>query len=1271
MKLRIFLFLSLYFIFTTKVLAGEPLVKYNIFYQTDPVTKLRLPDGSLFKKPNTYRNGGNSLINPNSPMIGDTEDCYPDDPDNPTGNILISGSITSKETNQPITGAVVAVYMGNEHTNNTTEYFGSPERFVIGQGKRLTNLYYYDVTKDGQFKVYACNDYKALSSDKVTRYGSNFCEDGYTKTGSNCTHFDYTKAYPKFYLSVICGMSGYEKGPRSSDEKLYLQTKDESKLKPWIGEILSIDNYNEPYKGAGRPDYLSKRHLDIRISCPTNLSAFPVPMFLDYTSDDNVASCRMDDVSPNLVNYFKKIQTPLRSSLYSLGSSLVTGSTVIPDINSLNNCLDADNPLCAKNFITQSFPVPNKDKNMFNYGRSTFIQGSDSLVNANPVLKNEVMSYNTSKGLHTRKIDFQAGDYVDGEVDYLAVGMDKTTGQIDAKLDAKTGIDDVKFDLESLKDLYACFTSFNFPVFRSSSALDEKSFSEANPALSRYYTPNIRIPTCRELYCGGEYIPDGDICNVSAYNEKNGFDFAVPQSKKITQINALSGYGPGVTMTLRSKKEITEELMVLVNELISSDFNPKKDLPGVKYKPVNRIRDMIGCVADNGQPVLVGDDGSITYESKKGPKKFWSPVPMISFISIPYNMEYMHAISNDNYANKTGPGGSLYTEECNIGSAGGTYNDKQFANCRSAVIPGGVYSVSALRVIAKMCNDNTKLPMPMKDKYEDILNTSRVTYSSGSDNGNSRGVEVELAVTKIGSPVSLCLCDPNSPTAGCNQNTKLNSNFKDNFGTASFVGQADQQKNGNNYLGTLCDMTKKDSQNNQSCNGWLSDNAKFNLKGSPNFIGGSNNLKVAWSYSYDRFSAREGTDQYIHYTRTEGNDNSQPSNNHNIPSKNDPLTKDNLNGSGDFTKACKEFDSSGNCINYYHVIHDVKVQNISSLENPTNRPNVNFGSDTNTENIPMQEFDSATGNPRSAGEFKIFQQTKDGTSGYVYTKYDYINEKYDPIPDLLNDFRKYSIYGIIPAGGTQFCRTPKLATLLDFRTQEYAKNSGTGSPPEKNEGFDMNFATSSGAFCNEAIPGELDRCEPLPSGADGPDVITEDKVPRAGYTVPDMCKMRKCLTFCNQLYPSYEFYQSPSGFFDDVIQSATSSALTPIVPTGPSGRPLPHYGKRGINERAYFCKNSEPKTQNVAMEFNKGDEGCVLDYTRKIREVFVLPAASNPLLADRENDPTLSKFNYPVYNNQICINPVNQLNYDPSKPILNDQFNCRPYIQAQRPADFR
>ena len=48
MKLRIFLFLSLYFIFTTKVLAGEPLVKYNIFYQTDPVTKLRLPDGSLF-----------------------------------------------------------------------------------------------------------------------------------------------------------------------------------------------------------------------------------------------------------------------------------------------------------------------------------------------------------------------------------------------------------------------------------------------------------------------------------------------------------------------------------------------------------------------------------------------------------------------------------------------------------------------------------------------------------------------------------------------------------------------------------------------------------------------------------------------------------------------------------------------------------------------------------------------------------------------------------------------------------------------------------------------------------------------------------------------------------------------------------------------------------------------------------------------------------------------------------------------------------------------
>jgi hypothetical protein len=1269
MKLRIFLFLSLFFIFTTKVLAGEPLVKYNIYYQTDPVTKLRIPDKSLIDTSNRFRNGGISVLNPNSPMIGDTEDCYPDDPNNPTGNILISGNITSKETNQPITGAVVAVYMGNEHTNNTTEYFGAPERFVIGAGKRLTNLYYYDVTKDGRYTVYACNDYKALSQDKVKRYGSNFCEDGYTKTGSNCTHYDYTKSYPKFYLSVICGMSGFERNNRSSDIKFYLQTKDEARLKPWIGEILSIDNYNEPYKGLNRPDYLAKRNMDLKVSCSNNLAAFPVPMFLDYTTDENVASCRMDDVSPNLVNYFKKIQTPLRSSQYSLASSLVPGSTKVPDINSLNNCLDADNPLCAKNFITKSFPVPDKDKNMFNYGRSTFIQGSTSLVNANPVLRNEVMSYNTVKGLHTRSIDFQAGDYAPGEEDYLAVGMDKTTGQIDAKLDAKTGIDDVKFDLESLKDLYACFTSFNFPVFRSSSSLDEKAFSEANPALSKYFTPNLRIPSCRELYCGGEYVPDGAICNVPTVNETNGFNFGVPQNKKVTQISALSGYGPGVTMTTRSKKEITEELMVLVNELINSDFNPKKDLPGVKYKPVNRISDIIGCVADNGQPVLVAEDGSITYESIKGTKKFWSPVPMISFISIPYNMEYMHAISNDNYKNKPGANGSLYSEECNIGQAGGPNNDKQFANCRSAVIPGGVYSVSALRVIAKMCNDNTRLPMPMKDKYENILDTSRVATGS-NDNGNNKGIEVELAATKIGSPVSLCLCDPNSPSAGCNQATKLNSNFKDNFGAASFVGQADQQKNGNNYLGTLCNMNKEDAENN-TCNGWISQNAGFNLKGSPNFVGGSSNLRVAWSYSYDRFLARDNTDQYIHYTRTEGNDTSQPSNNNNLPSTNDPLTKDNLNAPGDFGKACKTYDSTGKCTNFYQVVHDIKVQNISSLENPANRPDVTFGSNTNTKQIPMTEFDSATGSGKDDGAFKIFQRTKDGTSGYVYTKYDYVNEKYDPIPELLNEFRKYSIYGIIPAGGSRYCRTPKLATLLDFRTQEYAKNTGTNSPPEKNEGFDMNFSTSSGVFCNEAIPEELDRCDNLPNGADGPDVAPMDKVSRPGYTTADLCKMRKCLSFCNQLYPTYEFYGSPSGFFNDVIQSATSSAFTTVVPTDPSGNPLPQFKGKKVNERVYFCKNSEPKTQNVAMELNKGDEGCVLDYTKKIRDIFVLPAASNPLLSDRQFDPSLDKFNYPIYNNQLCINPVNQLNYNPNNPVLNDQFNCKPYIQAQRPADFR
>lgn len=1265
--LFLFLFAFLILIFDAKVKAAEPLIKYNIEFQKDKDGN-RIPDRAA----TYFRNGSNALINPNSPKIGDPDDCYPDDLSNPKGNILISGSITDKETNAPINGAVVAVYMGAEHLNNISDNLGSADRFIVGEGDRLTNLYYYDVSKNGYFTVYACNDYKKLSEDKIKRYGNNFCLDGYVKNQGRCTHFDYVKAFPKFYIAVLCGMSGYELSRRTNNPDNYRKEMDNAKLKPWIGEILSVENFNEPYKGANAPDFLSRKEFHIKVNCAENLQPFPVPMFLEYTSSDNVASCRMDDVSPDLVNYFKKIQSPLRSSNYDIKKSLVTGSTKIPDINSLKECLDPLDPLCPKNFIKKGFPEPDKQKNFFDYGNKAYTPDSTSSVNANPQLREEIFSYNTSRGLHGRKIDFERGNDEDPKSDYLPLDRGSYQGQIDGKIDAKTTIDDVKFDLNSLKDLYACFTTFNFPLTRSSSSVDEQEFSKANPALSRYYTPNLRIPSCKELYCGGQFIPENEICKVRKVNEDNGIDFRLDDTDRYTQINVLSGYGPGVTMTLKSKKDITLELMALVSELIKSDFNPKKPLPNVKYKPVNKITDIIACYADDGKPVLLNEDGSISYESKLGSRNFFSPVPMISFLSIPYNIEFLHAISNDNYANKAGAN-SYFSEECNYGDPNSAdLRDKQFANCRSAVIPGGVYSVSALRVIAKMCKDNTRLPGDRTVTYSDKAEKSFVMPNVGITADNEQ--MVELAVTKIGTPNSLCLCDPNSPTAGCNNNSKLNNDSSRNFGVASFVGDNSQNK-GNNYLGTLCNM-EKDLSKTTTCSEILK-NSPNNVKGSSNFLGGSDNVRVAWAYSLKDMEAGYEVDYFFHHV-TEPGDEIPQTNHGALPNLNIVPFISYVNGqkTEDYVsdKACVALYKSGDeipggkgvgdCKSYVDFKQEVKEENISSMQKPFNIPEPTL---TETPTVGLYDKDvDASGNPtlKNVGYANLYQRTKDGTSGYIYTKYQYLNQKYDPIPDLLNDFREYTIYGIIPGGSGNVCRTPKLATLVDFKTTEYISNSRDARANQ--DGLTMNFAVSRGLLCNEVIPDELDRCET------GEDVTPGDNQKVHDYSPADECKLRKCLTLCSQLYQTYEFYTSRSEFFNRFIESATTPALTIDAPTDPSGNPLPYYARKNVNERVYFCKNSDPKAKNVALEMNKGDEGCVIDYTRKIREVYTLPRKTDLETVGR-NAYSYEKFNYPVYNNQICINPVNQLNFagKDKNSQVNDFLNCKPYIGPQRPNDFQ
>ena len=87
---------------------------------------------------------------------------------------------------------------------------------------------------------------------------------------------------------------------------------------------------------------------------------------------------------------------------------------------------------------------------------------------------------------------------------------------------------------------------------------------------------------------------------------------------------------------------------------------------------------------------------------------------------------------------------------------------------------------------------------------------------------------------------------------------------------------------------------------------------------------------------------------------------------------------------------------------------------------------------------------------------------------------------------------------------------------------------------------------------------------------------------------------------------------------------------------------------------------------------NKGDEGCVLDYVRNIREIYTLPKEMKAGALSNLGNPLYTKFNYPVYNNQICINPVNQLNFSGrgKNDGINDSFNCKPFIGPQRPEDF-
>jgi hypothetical protein len=1264
MRTNTFVILSIFFfliIFTTKVYAGEPLVKYEVFTVTDPSGNL-VPDSEnpamfgiegkqKFRIPGEGRPIASKALNPNKPIIGYKDDCYPEDPDNPEGNIVISGRIISNFSNKPVNGAAVAVYMGAEQLRNVTDgaYAYPGDRFIHG-GKddegRLTNLYYIDISKNGTYKVFACNSYKQISTDRKNvlkdvsplEFGDNIpCRlDGYSSsTSSSCTHFDYAKAYPKFSLAVICGMEN---------------TFDPENPSPIIGEIYSIDNYNEAYKSANPPSFMQKTNFDIRVNCYDNIEPFPIPMFLEYNSPLNVASCRLDDISPNLQNYFQKVQQPLKNDFYPIASYLNPVSNVVPDETALPDCSNPDDIYCLKNFINKSFPKPESGKNVFDYGNNVYLDPAS----ANPFTKNNILSYGTN--MQSRTADLHENADPAGDNDWIAVTTTSSKGQFDAKIDMKSYIDDYKFDLNSLKELYACFTTFNAPSMRTNAQLDELNrnrFANRTADLTKeFYQNNLRIPSCKELYCGSEFVPNNEICKIKKPSVDAKEAYGLNKASERTeddyyQLNALTGYGPGVTLNFKSLKEITNDLLVLAKDLINSDFNPKKSIPNstLLYKPVTKISEIVACIDDTGNPVYLNDgttseEASITYTYNGQSTTFFSPVPLMSFISVPYTMELFHAIEGDNFANfnKSDPARNLiFPEQCNYDNVDYSANKTQlFANCRKAVIPGGVYSISALRVISNICNNVIKLPTADAGNIPVGSPLTNVSEIATNNSVMAKGLAIDLSVSKIGTPVSMCLCSTNDKN--CNVTTSLNNKqiVKD-YAIASFVGAGDQYyKDGEdkNVLGFLCNnkhasLTSKEPK--YDCLSKITNVDQWEISNTSrdNYIGANpTNLKISWDYSWELFNSNTGLDTYLTY---KWNGNIKPfAGNYNVfkfdngswNTGGTVLSSDIERG----TVPCKQGykDSENNdkltCTDPASGVEwgigiEKDIKQVSSLTE-SRIESVYVGATQIPENTYLaDEPKIGDVDPDYVKPSLIVKQrTKDGTSGYTMTRFKFRNAKYDPIPDLLNEFRKYSVYGAM-AG--DICRTPKINSIIDINESNFnSENTGSKAPL-----IDMYTA---GIHCNSYIPEEMEKCE------------DESQIPELWNRISDAnmrnrkdgCKLLKCQVFCNQLSPTYYTVQE----YKD-------------------GKP---FGKLD-----FFCRNLNP-TQGVEFQVNPGDEGCILDFTNKMKQAYANPAELKYEDIQPSSQARFDKSNYPIYNNRLCFNPslTNPLN----SSYTFDKNNCTPFV---------
>jgi hypothetical protein len=1324
-----------------------------MMYRLDPTTGQPLKESDPLsdwnpkKDPNLYPNNPQffyhnfdtpwvgpkgTTVDPNNPDIGNPDDCYPENPDNPTGNILFSGRVISNTDGKVINGAVVAVYMGAENTYNVADSgvmgLGEGKRFVVG-GKdkygRLTNLYSYSITNKGEYKVFACNDYKKLTASRLaflrninsTQF-QNITQlpENYSASGQDSIYYDYSKTYPKFHLAVICGMA---------------ITPDKKGLSPIIGEVYSVVNYNNEYKSPNRPNYMRKTGFDIRVNCNSELPNFQVPMFLDYSSTTNIASCRMDDISPNLLSYMNDIRKPFRNALDTAPGDLTApNTTVVPDVNALPECPPGD-PFCLKNFITASFPKPERGKNVFDYGQKTFLDPNS----VNDVIKNQEFIY-SSPWLIDRHVDLDDSQ-ISNEDDFIPIGKRSTKGQIDAKIDMRSSIDDYKFDIDSLRQLYACFTTLNAPEVKSSARYDDlrNNHVQVFPDQKYSYMLNMRIPSCRELWCAQFANPDRTLCSIPKVSKIDPvadlrFNNSLDQSY---YMRASLGYGPAVTLSKLSQADITRNFLVLAKQLIASDFNPKAPFPNAEnlasYKPITDIGQIPACFADNGSlvnlnPSGTSSEGAINYTMSNGSSHtFYSPVPLLSFISIPNVIEIYHSNTGDNYRNLSSEKTpEFFSEECDVTTGPKRPNNQKFANCRKAVIPGGVYSLSALTLISKMCRDALKNPAPNSGVFDSVTPTG--TSINVTNNTPLPYKDIEPGMSKIGTLQSLCLCEPGDNN--CNLFRSLNNVYESspnnnklltaaradiersygNYALGSLVGNADQTE-GDNFVGVLCNNKFLDPVGkiaNTCLAGNLSNYDGPNgfslpIKDLVKYVPNSSNLQVRWPFSTGELNTDEA---YDYLTFQWGGSFTDQVKSRITPYKIDATTgvisNANLNeyksGGPNVTletlepkwEQCdagqierkvsgKKYDgplpytsSSGVTYSTRESVEDACEAGTLSVctteEKFVCKRNKPLGLERNSKNISDIEVTKSSSNQEtripgekffkdnnttSYDEIKVIQNVKKGTLGAVRGKFSFSNAKYDPIPEILNGFRDYSMFGKMPTND-YYCKTPKLTALVDLKVFELDISSESYLKVKPSSSLIDNY--TAGMHCNSYMPEEMSKCD-RPDFRDYMAENWKSAARAAGLNdtqTREYCKAVRCKILCQHMYTEGNFY------FYGALEE---------------GNPQPQY----------YCRNLNP-INGIEFQANKGDEGCVIDYVSRLQQTYAVPRPANRDLSnlnDRnllENiqDRRLSKENYPVYNNNLCEYPVfnnldNKVNFynqrNSAGKDISEKGNCTPFMKNQ------